>query len=137
MRFTVEERVFIVEKYFNTHSYVQCRLDFTEKFGKETPVKSAIQKLLKRFRETGSVLDKTRDRQKTVLTTEVVQDIDATLTRSPHKSLRRLGQEKNVSVGSAHAVRKMLKLYPYRMQVVHELNPSDYERTVAYCKWFL
>jgi len=48
MRFTVEERVFILESYLQTMSYVHSRQSFFEKFGKQAPVKSAIAKMIKK-----------------------------------------------------------------------------------------
>jgi len=54
MRLTVEERVFILESYFKTMSYAHCRQSFFEKFRRQAPVKSAIAKMIKKFRETGS-----------------------------------------------------------------------------------
>jgi len=49
-------------------SYAHCRQSFFEKFRRQAPVKSAIAKTIKKFRETGSLLDKNRNRQKSVLT---------------------------------------------------------------------
>jgi len=54
MRLTVEERVFILESYLKTMSYAHCRQSFFEKFRRQAPVKSAIAKMIKKFRETGS-----------------------------------------------------------------------------------
>jgi len=68
MRLTVEERVFILESYLKTISYAHCRQSFFEKFRWQAPVKSAIAKMIKKFLETGSLLDKNRNRQKSVLT---------------------------------------------------------------------
>jgi len=94
MRVTVEERVFILEGYLKTMSYVHCRqsffLFFFFKFGRQAPVKSAIAKMIKKFLKTGSLLDKNRNRQKSVLTPGILQDIQTAITRSPHKSLRKL-----------------------------------------------
>jgi len=90
MRLTVEERVFILESYLKTMSYVHCRQRFFEKFGRQAPVKSAIAKMIKKFRKTGSLLDKNRNRQKLVLTPGILQDIQTAITRSPHKSLGKL-----------------------------------------------
>jgi hypothetical protein len=39
------------------------------------PVKSAIAKMMKKFRKTGSLLDKNPNRQKSVLTPGIPQDI--------------------------------------------------------------
>jgi hypothetical protein len=54
MRLTVEERVFILESYLKTMSYAHCRQSFFEKFRRQAPVKSAIAKMIKKFRERGS-----------------------------------------------------------------------------------
>ena len=53
----MEERVFILESYLKTMSYAHCRQSFFEKFRRQAPVKSAIAKMIKKFRETGSLLD--------------------------------------------------------------------------------
>jgi hypothetical protein len=57
----VEERVFILESYLKTMSYAHCRQSFFEKYRRQAPVKSAIAKMIKKFRETGSLLDKNRN----------------------------------------------------------------------------
>jgi hypothetical protein len=53
MRLTVEERVFILGSYLKTMSYAHCRQSFFEKIRRQAPVKSAIAKKIKKFRETG------------------------------------------------------------------------------------
>jgi hypothetical protein len=68
MRLTVEERVFILESYLKTMSYAHCRQNFFEKFRRQAPVKSAIAKMIKKFRGTGSLLDNNRNWQKSALT---------------------------------------------------------------------
>jgi hypothetical protein len=100
-------------KLFKTMSYVQCKQSFfKKKFGRQAPVKNAIAKMMKKFRKTGSLLDKNRNRQKSVLTPGILQDILTAITRSPHKYLRKLIAQMGISLGSAHtAVRKMLKFY--------------------------
>jgi hypothetical protein len=57
----VEERVFILESYLKTMSCAHCREIFFEKFTRQAQVKSAIAKMIKKFRETGSLLDKNRN----------------------------------------------------------------------------
>ena len=80
MWLTVEQCVFILESYLKTMSYVHCRQSFFEEFGRQAPVKSAIAKMMKKFRKTGSLLDKNRNRQKSVLTPGILHDIQ---TSSP------------------------------------------------------
>ena len=52
--------------------------------------------MFKKFRKTGSLLDKTRNRQ-SVLTPGILQDIQTSITRSPHKSLRKLSAQTGIS----------------------------------------
>jgi aspartyl/asparaginyl beta-hydroxylase (cupin superfamily) len=107
MRLTVEERVFILESYIKTMSYVHCRQSFFEKFKRQATIKSAIAKMIKKFRETGSLLDKNRNRQKSVLTPWILQDIQTSVTRSSNKSLQKLSAQMGILLDSAHtAVRK-------------------------------
>jgi len=47
MRLTVDERVFILERYLKTMSYAHCRQSFFEKFRRKAPVKCAIAKMIK------------------------------------------------------------------------------------------
>jgi hypothetical protein len=54
MQLTVEERVFILESYLKTMSYAHCKQSLFEKFRRQVPVKSAIAKMIKKFRKTGS-----------------------------------------------------------------------------------
>jgi len=51
--------------------------------------------------------------------------------------LRKLRAKTGISLGSAHtALWNMLKFYPFRMQVFHELIPGDSVKRVNYCRWF-
>jgi hypothetical protein len=73
-----------------------------------------------------------------VLTEEKVTDIEASITVSPRKSLRRLSQQSGVSLGSAYtAVRKEVHVYPYKARVVQELQPNDHVRRTQYCQWYM
>jgi len=80
MRLTVEECVFNLESYLKTMSYAHCRQSFVEKIRSQAPVKSAIAKMIKEFRETDSLLDKNRNQQKSVLTPGILQDIQMAIS---------------------------------------------------------
>jgi hypothetical protein len=80
MRLTVKERVFILKSYLKTRSCAHCRQRFIEKFRRQAPVKSAFAKMIKKFRETGSLLDKNLNRQKSVLTPWILQDIQTAIS---------------------------------------------------------
>ncbi|KAJ4452094.1 hypothetical protein ANN_03610 [Periplaneta americana] len=75
---------------------------------------STIHDFVNKVRRTGSFWNKKHVQQRRVLTEEKFDDVGARLEHSPHKSLRRLAQEVNISKTSALLATKLLKLKPYR-----------------------
>ena len=59
-------------------------------------MKSATANMIKKFRKTGSLLDKNRNGQKAVFTPGILQDIQTAITRSPHKSLWKLSAQMGI-----------------------------------------
>ncbi|KAK8372042.1 hypothetical protein O3P69_011893 [Scylla paramamosain] len=60
VRYSVQERIKIVEVYFATKSVVQTQRQFRRDFpGRNAPTRLTIRRLLDKFRETGSVQDNT------------------------------------------------------------------------------
>ena len=47
----MEECVFILESYLKTMSYTQCRQSSFEKLRRQAPVKSAIAKMIKKWKK--------------------------------------------------------------------------------------
>ncbi|KAJ4447277.1 hypothetical protein ANN_09281 [Periplaneta americana] len=105
----------------------RCRREFEHRFaGVRIPSRSTIHDLsLKSDVPTGFFLNKKRVQQRRVLTEEKFDEVGVRLEHSPRKSLRRLGQEFNIFKTSAFVVTKLLKLKPYRVTVVHALQPQD------------
>ena len=61
-RYTVQERIKIVEAYFATKSVVLTQRQFRRDFSrKNSPSRLTIRRLIETFRETGSVGDKIKD----------------------------------------------------------------------------
>jgi transposase len=74
------------------------------------PNKSTIQRLIKRFRETGSIGEKRRSGRPSVLSNDSLEDIMARLLQPPRKSLRKLSQQTGMTYGSVQRAIKRLKL---------------------------
>jgi hypothetical protein len=61
MSFSQVQRVFIVEHYLASRSYLTCQNEFRDTFhDSPVPNKSTISRLVNRFRDTGSVQDRNR-----------------------------------------------------------------------------
>jgi hypothetical protein len=71
-----------------------------------------------------------------VLAEEKFDDIGARLEHTPRKSLERLAQETRVSKSSARRT-QLTKLRPYKIIVIHALQPRDTASSVHFCSWFL
>ncbi|PSN32373.1 hypothetical protein C0J52_25571 [Blattella germanica] len=123
------------DSYVRTESYKELTRIFTDRFlDIDAPHRDTVHKLVNRFRETGSILDRKPQRTRHVLTEEKLK-IGQTLQRSPRKSLSRLSQETGVSQFSAWNATRLLKLKPYKITVVQELQPCDTVNRVTFCNW--
>jgi hypothetical protein len=100
------------------------------------PNKSTVSRLVNRFRDTGSVQDRNRSGRPSELIDDSLDDIRQTLLHSPRKSLRKPSLHGGLSYESVHKARKILKLHPYRVLVMHELKEPDKEKRLQYVIWF-
>ncbi|KAJ4445408.1 hypothetical protein ANN_07213, partial [Periplaneta americana] len=95
--YTTEQRVFIVETYLLKKSYERCLRKFCIRFPEAArPSKPYVFDLFKKWRETGSVLNKKRHYAKRA-PTEERPDMRARIELSPSKSSRSLAQECGIS----------------------------------------
>jgi hypothetical protein len=69
MVYSRAERVFILEHYLASKSFVAVREAFTNAYRKtKVPNKTAVQRLVVKFRNRGSVYNTKHERRRTVLT---------------------------------------------------------------------
>ena len=86
--------------------------------------RTTVWKIVKKFNETGTTLDKPgRGRKRTVRTPKLVKNTREKLRRNPHRSHRKLAAEANVSNSTMYRVMKDdLGKKPYKMLHRHELT---------------
>jgi hypothetical protein len=126
VRYSIEQRVFLIETYFaKKKSVKKCIWKFHLKFP-EAPVPSQpyVNQLIRKWHSTGSMLDKKKERKRSVLTEEKLTDIQARLQLSPQKSLRRLAQETDVASTTVRRATKLLWFRPYRSKRSTEIQIS-------------
>ena len=96
--FTLAHRIFMHDSYVRTESCSEVTRLFRDRFPDiRAPHRDTVRKLVNRFRETGSVLDRKPQRTRHVLREENLDEIGQTLKHSLRKSLSRLSQETGVS----------------------------------------
>ncbi len=138
MPFTRKQRIYLLEHYLATKAYTDIIATFTTTYEDvQVPNKLSISWLVKKFRETGSVMNAPKNRTRTVLTPEKEEEIGAAFSDTPHSSIRKVARRTATSIKSTHCATRLLKLYPYRVSVLYEVNPADYPKRIKFCKWLL
>jgi hypothetical protein len=76
---------------------------FAEKFpGTPVPHRNTFRRLVERFRETGSVLDAEWSGRSSKLNDKKLMEVSDSMLWSPSKSLRKLAQEEDIGLATAH-----------------------------------
>ncbi|GFX93165.1 uncharacterized protein TNCV_4760441 [Trichonephila clavipes] len=111
------------------------------KSGKGPLTPAGLLKLVKRFEETGKLEDRARAGRPCLkearapciaLEMEAIASEAASRTSSARKAARRL----SLPPSSVHNIlRRILQLYPYKLQSCHELLPADTAQREAFAKW--
>ncbi len=118
-------------------SYADTIAAFTDKYkDAQIPNKSSISQLVKKFHETGSVMNAPKNRMRTALTPEKVEEIGTTFSDTPHSSIRKVARRTRLA-SSPHTTPHGHWKYPYRVSVLHEVNPADCPKCIEFCKWLL
>jgi hypothetical protein len=89
--------------------------------------------MIKKFRETGSLLDKNRNQQKSSVNTR-----DTARYSNGYYKISKIFAEIKCTNGyfvrfSPYCGEEDAEILPIRMQVFHELIPRDYAKRVNYC----
>ena len=136
-RLSVSERVEIVELYFeHGRSATEVQRKWSTKYGRHCriPHRETINEIVNRFRESGSVNDRPRSGRPS--NEEAAQAVGSLIQENPSLSLRQISKQLGHSPSFVHNVcRRMLKLYPYRVQLHHALQPNDHLQRISFCEW--
>lgn len=107
MKYTLEQRVFMLEKYIKYKSFQEFCVAFVQKYPDvKLPRKSAVRRLVAKFRETGSLLDETEEvdqgRSKGLVRNKLqtIRKTSRPLT-TQRKSNGRVARERDISVSGS------------------------------------
>ena len=95
---------------------------------RDAPSKDAIKGMIKIFEDQGAVSDLPRSgRPKAVCTDENKERTRKNVENNPTTSTRKRSLELGISRTSLRRVMKSLNFYPYKLQLIQELKPQDYQ----------
>ena len=130
-----------MKTYCETKSFKIAQARHRRKFNLNTlPNGSQIFKLVKNFEAHGTcehrrVTDSSPTRPPTMSLGIIVSRVQESVVRSPSKYLRGRTNKVGISVSSGLRILiKDLELYPYWIQIQHQLTETDVKKRVAMCQ---
>ena len=141
VQYTVEQRIFMVSKYFETKSYAEVRRLFRIEFpDRDPPDGKNIWRNVQKYLQHGTSWNrnlKNSGRKKSARTDENIDAVHDELINNPEGVSCRVNNLGLSSASFNRIVRIDLKWHPYKIQPRHELLADDYRRRRLFCEWFL
>ncbi|GFW06490.1 DUF4817 domain-containing protein [Trichonephila clavipes] len=134
-------KLFYMNEESATIALRKFRVQKNVKSGKGPLTPAGLLKLVKRFEETGKLEDRARAGRPCLkearapciaVEMEAIASEAASGTNSAREAARRLGLPPS---SFRNILRRILQLYPYKLQLCHELLPADTAQRQAFAKW--
>jgi len=135
-KYTPQQRAKVVE-FFSAkkHSIVETQRAYRSHFNTvHCPSRSAISRIIQRFRSQGSVTDLPRSgRPRTIQNVATIDLVKSSVAENATVSTRQRASQLGLSRTSLRRLMKDdLHLFPYKIQLVQELKPLDAEKRLEY-----
>ena len=122
--------------YQNQGSIIQTQRTYRRDFNvRDAPTcsKNAIKGMVKKFEDQGAVSDLPRSRRpKAVCMDANKERIRENVEQNPTTSTRKRSLQLGISRTSLKRVMKSLDFYPYKVQLIQELKPQDFQPRLQY-----
>ena len=101
---------------------------------RDAPSVNAIKGIRSRFERQGTVCDLPRSRRpRTARNGENREELERSLEENPSVSTRRRSQQMGISRPSLQSTLHEMNMFPYKIQLVQQLHPQDYEKKIRIC----
>lgn len=116
-------------------SLEETRRIFNDNFPNHTISKSTVERIVKKFREAGTVRDLPRSgRNKSATSPEKEEEILLSYIENPHTSTRKASQATDVGATSVRKVLHGNGYFPFKYHEVQELSEDDFQRRIRFCE---
>lgn len=132
-------RGWCVLEYARTDSVVAVRRAFRRQFGRPAPSETSIRRWYEQLRDRGCICHQGKGRAgRPSVNEETIERVRDSFIRSPKKSVRRASQQLQIPKSTVWKIaRKRLQLFPYKLQMVHKLQPGDPAKRLSFCENFM
>jgi hypothetical protein len=138
---TVEQRVFVVRTYYESHSYAEVQRLFRLQFpDRNPPDKANIWRNVQKYHNNGTswnMNSKKCGRKRTGRSDDNIDAVQQAVMNNPEGITCRVNGLDIPSATFNRIVRIDLKWHPYRIQRRHQLLAGDYARRREFCEWLL
>ncbi|CAK1588565.1 unnamed protein product [Parnassius mnemosyne] len=134
-QYSIEQRAQIVEFYFsNQRSIVLTQRAYRRFFNVRVgPSESTINHLVANFRQQGAVRNLPgAGRRRTVHTDDNIELVQRSIREYGETSTRRRSTQLGLSRASLQRTLHTLGMFPYKIQLVQELKPTEYQQRLDY-----
>ena len=145
-RWDKKTRIYCVEKFIELKSPIRVQRAYKRDFKvRNAPSTNSISRWTSTFKDCGSVLDRHRrdsDEVKhsgrpKIRTEEVIQRVKESVEKSLKRSLNQRSQIIDLKRSTLRRVLLQdLNLFPYRLQVLHNLTELDKKKRLEMAEWF-
>jgi hypothetical protein len=140
MKYNFEQSTFLVEKYLEKKNVISVKRAWNTKYlGKNAPSSRNILFTVKRFKETGSVLSRSKkssNRADFRKNSKIA--IEKLISEDPRLSIRALSVLSETSASTTRSILKDdLAMKPYKIQELHKLQLLDHAKRLKFAEWFL
>lgn len=103
-----------------------CELFKNKSVSEKLPARTAMQNIVEKWQQMGSVANKNYKYPKRVRTPENIARGQESLEQCLTKSQRRLSVQVRIKISSCrNVIKEYSHMYPYEFSVVHQLKPKD------------
>ena len=136
MSWTVADRVAAVPLFWREGSVIKALRAFKRELGRQQA--HTLLRWVRRFQEQGNVSGVQPGRGRPHVPDEMIRRVQQAMRRNPRLSIRRLSARTGIPRATVHrAVRQVLRLHPYKLQLVQSLHRGDKRRRVEFSQWLL
>ena len=142
-RITIDDRILLVQLFDgNLNSVTETIRKFSTlkklRRKEEAPTRHAVQSIIERFCETGSVADLPRSGRPRRSEEDVDAVRNVTEGAEGKISSRRISLETNIPVSTVRKILKVdLNFHPYRVHRIHKLTARDHDSRKLFCEKML
>jgi Helix-turn-helix domain (DUF4817) len=125
MPYSTQHRVWLVQEYHRTKNAHETSRNFKKHFNLPPPHHQTVLSIVEKFNESGSVADRDKNRDPTVLTPAKVEEVKTLFSENPTTSVRQGASVLCLSKSSVHSALQSLGMHPYKPISVQALLPDD------------